>query len=377
MRFMNEFSIHNRKQTDSESPRTAARAYWLHVQDRTPGTSGQLALLLGSIVAWLFVFGFLAALLYTLTWSGFPSGWLLGLSLVAACAGPALWMLFLEHERDEAYRLNHVARITRLQRIAHHTAGKLRLPHRVLELHLRTGSRRKRDLNTVLRCLPPGAAAVVYNRRVRPPYRPKGHDAFFEPIQLITQRGELVDAAQRLLTEEDAVSTATPLAPQPSRSVRRIAWDRLIAVGTIAFFAISLSWFMSMLFGELGPIGLLLGLTIFSPITLSPLIFRRDVFVVPRAVLIRRSFPWQRSATIDVYSVDTSRLLVDLRTDSMRLADQTGASEFQLDPRCAWILLAAWISRARPPTIDELQACFGAEAEFVRAGARSPGPGSP
>ncbi|MCO6435542.1 MAG: hypothetical protein J5J06_00465 [Phycisphaerae bacterium] len=239
-----------------------------------------------------------------------------------------------------------------------------RLPHRVLECRLLSAKLSDSQFAALLRRLPVGAVIVIHDRGIPSVAVPPVTETFFEPVRVDAPTPEVRGLANELLECER--ETAADF--EPSRW--RITWRGLGLVFRSILVGVGCILVVQIMFGRFlrGPwyfdVSAFIGVLLAGSARLL-LPHRREHFVIPGGIVVRGYHVWSRRQRIHPVFAHAARLVIDLRKERAWVDDGEKLHQFRCDPRCAWALLAAWISRARRPGLDELRAFFGPDAAIL------------
>lgn len=297
------------------------------------------------------------------------AGSVAGAITLVAVACITLW--FLLQLRPEAYepRRRRALREARLRELVPRAQALGRLPHRALEHSLREFPTHN-DFARHLRRHPLGSAIVVFDRTSRFKVKPTATEAFYEPVRIDAFTPQVRSLANDLMgRERDATTGFEPLP-------RRVTWRGLGSVFRSIFVVFGCIVAVQVMFGDFLSGPWLVGISAFVGVFLAGsarllMPHRREHFVIPGGMVVREYHVWSRRQVIRPVFADAGRLVVDLRKQRTWVDDGERLHLFPCDPRCAWVLLAAWISRARRPSVEELRTFFGPDAELGSISHRS------
>ncbi|MCO6435541.1 MAG: hypothetical protein J5J06_00460 [Phycisphaerae bacterium] len=342
------------------------RIYWLNVPAPSMGLPMLFVLACGTIVCWTIAV-IVIIFLTNAIWPDLePSSYFLVCMCILALIGPVAWFWTVLRARQALARRRSQLRLRRLHTLLE--SGSPRFLHRRIELRLRGDEPRNRKRERILRNMPHGTVVVIYDRRSRPDVRPQPTSFFFEPTSLLLQNEDAMRLAE-LMRERQAPDNANAsTAFRASDAFRRWMASRndltVRLLAAIALWSFCLVWFAR----AAGGLGVLAAGTLIGVLLLIPFSRIRYAFAVPGGVAVRDRRLWSQKSRLHIFTADSSQLYVDLRTGTVVPARDGSTMPFRCDPRCAWVLLAAWISRARRPGIEELRVFFGPDAELKATG---------
>jgi len=349
--------------TTAERQELAIRIHQL----RTPAL-GRSALYLigtalGTLVAYLigYLF-FMAGFTVMEKCLGFPSdstGFVV--SLFAAILGPVLWIWFmsrLPYKFTARFRL----RQQRLAAVQRHPEGTSRLPHRIVEAECYRQYQLSAFGAAGFRRCPPGFVMLLNYPGPGDVIPPIPADRAFEPVDINDEKElwALFESHQGAAAPE----TDPPADPEtkdagPSwKQILLALWSLGAKIGSIAMSLLLpglllLSVWRSEGLARACYLGILL-LLVAIPV-LGGLLVERLWWLVPGGLVHRENRLWRKQAELRLFTPATTPLLLNWSNDQGYVVDGNRVRRFHCNELAAWLLVAAWRSPGRTPTLEELQ----------------------
>ena len=273
---------------------------------------------------------------------------------------------------DRTVRRGHLRdrpdRTRRLAAISQHPDGIRRLPHRVLEHHLRRAVFISEcHMRRVINQAPPGTIIMLDGPDIQELVALRGESLDFEPLGLSPPDDRLLELfpwnAKKPPKEAYQTSVGGLLKKRIPDALRLLKTCGLILLWALGF--IYIAWLVRKLI--LWP-GVTLRELVYTPNFWFPVAFvaallrlfwERQWWLVPGGLLRRDYRLWRRGLQAQYFRAKESVFLVDCRS-----LGSTITIYIPLKRRCGWVVLPRWylpgilwglLSRARPPTEDEVQ----------------------
>jgi hypothetical protein len=370
-----------------------SRVRFVHAPQLTLGAGAGLLILLGAISVWLVTFVLLLGLLDRVESSILPAGAdvpaaLSIVALVVALTGPALFAVWVDGVRRRRIMGRTRVRHDRLTRLAGRKGADQRLPHIGVELAYRRQDERAfqrprgltDELRQVLTQCGPGWTIVVRRGRTTFPPLPTPTDAGFEPLN-VAEPSEQLDSLLR-------TSYAEPDLPGDLRFRTDGSWSRTAPAtrrwrslaaraGLVARWAAFAFMLYIMLHPRNTPGGgdyriVVVGFLLLT--LLAGLAAGRTWWLVPGGVVYRDHRLWRKGVRVGLITRRDSSVIIDLSGQAYfawrdrLVAYAWGGQKPAQRAGASAALLAAWLSRARIPTREEVLAFMGPDAVWDETG---------
>jgi hypothetical protein len=291
----------------------------------------------------------------TLSPTSLPAWFLHVLSLAGGLLTSIKWVLAYSTFRNRRRLRTTALRTIRLQRLRLSAEGEHQLPHRVVEEILRRTFHTSRSIKKVFRNLSPGIAIQVLKYgEFWPDCLRRSID--FEPVAVYDNDERVVWLIWQHWSDE-TVDTTFDTQPKTEQQFKWRHWaDKRRDVLGLALGAVIVG-------GALWDRNVLL-IAVLAGILLFPILWRviinRTWFIVPGGVVLREDHIWSRRTRLGMATPDDSPLIADHRTgEALVMLD--GRARKILCPATLPLLVAAWQSTARLPTLEEIETLLSAE----------------
>ena len=334
---------------------------------RTPGTHyGPLGLVIlagGILFSWVVAYALLALAVSPIAQRVFsvaPTSFFIALALFAAI-GPFIWVRIFRRWRFWNAHRKTSLRTRRLARIVGQPGAIQKLPHRVVEYLMRRGPLSSRRLNRFIHDAPPLFVVVANYSPKHPPW-PLPVSVPFEPVELRSDRQRILMLVTATLEAQYGTAFEVTGNTTELRSFRslllRSAWFFymfvfvLLPVCYLVYdFAIhGIGWH------NIFPILIILYLL---SLTLIPLVAERKWWLVPGGLVYREYRVWRSRLRAGFIKPFDTPLIVDVRSGIAFVRRRRNFLGLRCPNLASWVLVAAWLSRARPPTVEEIEAFLG------------------
>jgi len=314
-----------------------------------------LALIIGFVIPMAF---------FALVFRSRPSlpSWAIAVSAIGMVAAPLTWIHVYQRYRHSQLMKPTGVRARRLGRVIQHPAFWQRVPHRRIECVLRRFQFQWRHLRREIKNVPSGhliiIASHIHYRWPAPPIL----EIPFEPLDLHEESEDGYYLFYRLWGNVD--SDCTEAEPEGSElsisSGEKIKIVLRWAIGwawIIVWIGLVLrdGWNRTIGFGLIGLLFLCVPFVIY-------LFWNRRWWIVPGGLVYRSSRMWRQGDQIRLITPHDSPLIIDLRTGKGMVVEHGRPLTFTCGEMGRWLLIPAWISRARRPNMDELQSLLGVRA---------------
>ena len=370
-----------------------SRVRFVHAPQLTLGAGTGLLILLGAISVWLVTFVLLLGFFNLVESRVLPAGadggaWLVIVTIVVALIGPALFAVWVDGVRRRRIMGRTRVRHDRLLRLAAREGADRRLPHVRVELAYRRQDERalqwprrlSDELRHVLTECGPGWMIVVRRGKTTFPPLPIPTDAGFEPLNLAEPSEQLDSLLQTSYAKTD-LPRDLRCGPEGSRSrpMRATRWWRAFAArgGPV----VSWAWLGFMMFVVLHPRNtpsgddyriMVAGFLLLT--LLAGLAAGRTWWLVPGGVVYRDHRLWRKGVRVGLITRRDASVIIDLSGQAYfavrgrLVAYPWGGQKPAQRAGASAALLAAWLSRARIPTREEVLAFMGPDAEWDDTG---------
>ena len=355
------------RRPDSAPPSTVrGRRIWIPYRKR--GIVGAAVLGGGIFVAWAVVAAFflLTGEILFDRYINQPD-WYVTSSLFAGAGGAVAWVMYEARWHHRVMMAPSQGRTRRLMKLAEDARFRSRLPHRVLELQLRTFHCREYAGKDVIRRIAPGELIVVDGPRILDAPRPVACDLPFEPLDLAEDSEQLrgliaYNAEQqglRIVFAEDVDDdTADQIKHRESRSRLRRWASILFNLFWLVYFVqgcIRDGWTSTSQI-------LCVSVLVIGGVALVIMMFARGWWLVPGGLIWRRHHLWRRVLKVHLFTPENTPLMLDMRARTGMVVRGDKVQSFTFHESAGWAIVAGWISTARRTTEQEALAFIGPDA---------------
>ncbi len=306
---------------------------------------------------------FMALFMVMRKYLGFPSDSTgFAISLFTATLGPVLWIWFMSrppYKSSARFRLRG-QRLTAVQR---HPQGTNRLPHRILEAEWHRKHQVASATAAKLRLCPPVSVILTDFPAPGEAIPVITADRTFEPVD-ITDGTELMRLFEVAMADLLRKADDEPPAADTDHSV---PWWRFIlgnlrsCLAQLSAVAALLVWPGYMFYRAWASAGmerafyLAVVLALVGIPVLAGLLVERRWWLVPGGLVYRENRLWRKKAELKLFTPATTPLLLCWRVQKGFVVDGAKVRPFRCSELAAWVAVAVWLSRARTPTLAELQ----------------------
>ena len=356
--------------TSKEEP---VKIHYIWLPEVAPPGEDLRILGIGILVSWgLSYFGLTSLVdwVFDKLGRGTPWGWWIA-ATIASCSGPIAWIMFMKWLE----RGGRLGRRRRPRPSLWGTPGNIeRSPHQLIELALRSEPQDRRRFFAGFKQIPAGEVIVAeWNWRGLRPHRPAG-EVQFEPIGLSGDPERLawlgrMDPREPTRDPGPRAAKRKPARPRPSFRQRPLLYlNRWIAIAYAVLFLVYWSFFPSPAFPWYRfyrySLFLLGGVIIFALATafeawVVPLFYEHRWWLVPGGLVCRGFSFWRRGVDVKMFTPADTPLFLDARNATGNVLDGGRLLRFHYPKDDLPAVIAAWISRARTPSVEEARAFVG------------------
>jgi hypothetical protein len=281
--------------------------------------------------------------------------WVLLAPLFGILSG-LLWIGSYEKFRNWRFLRPTALRTERLRRLLQIQNAPQRLPHRMVEEVLRRAFQSPRRIKKILRVMEPGAGILVLLPRAKGPDAPP-RPIPFEAVE-IDNYDERVAWLMWRHWEEGSDEPPSGDSENYEDNEESSIKERLVEASRYYFgLAITIALVVWVLWRRE-----LFYIAVFGALIVLPILWRlivnRTWFIVPGGVVLREDHIWGRQKRLRMATPDDSPLIADHRTgEALVMLD--GRARKIVCPATLPLLVAAWRSSARRPTLEEVETLLG------------------
>jgi len=348
----------------SSSTGESVRIYYIRAPEPTPSGEGFLALRIGILLLWLPI--------YVVTESGVdwifeklgrPTPWSLwAAAVVLSVIAPVAGILYIGWLAGGGpLKRRRRARLTRTDALSGVTEPP---PDRGIELALRAGRTPSRRFASSLKRIPVGNIVLAESESHRLARQPATSAIPFEPIDLADDRerlaalrqmdhGKLARSPVLRKVRKMFKLTLPRFRQRPYYFLDIFAFCLCLAIAWASGCFLSGTWY--------SVLNTLRDLAVLDAAVAS--LFREDHWwLVPGGLICRRFRFWRKGVSVQLFTRADTPLFLEARDGTGLVLDEDRLRRFSYSKEDLPAVIAAWISRARTPSLEEVRAFVGQDS---------------